>query len=126
MATVESYHDAILAEVGAAVERSWDDVLDDAARASGSSTIAASGDVQRIDAETGRVIFTAPFAKARERGAYIRPRRGRRGRGNRAPSLRFADGSFRKFARLKKRPYLKPAGDRWGDHLSRRLAEVAR
>lgn len=126
MAEIETYHDAILRDIAAAVEQSWDDVLDDAARRAGSSTLAASGEVQRVDADTGRVIFTAPFAKARERGAYIRPRRGRGGRGGRRPSLRFADGSFRKFARLKKRPYLKPAGDKWGDHLSRRLAEVAR
>lgn len=126
MATIEANPDAILRDVATAVERSWQDVLEEAQQRAGSSRLASSGDVQRIDQDTGRVIFTAVFAKARERGAYIRPRRGRMGRNGRRPSLRFADGSFAKFARLKPRPYLKPAGDRWGDHLSRRLAEVPR
>ena len=121
MVRIVSYAEQRIADLDAGFLASAHDVLNEAARRSRSSTIAGSGTVDQIGPGHLRVRFSAVFARARERGAYIRPRRGRQGRGGRPAAIRFADGSFRTFARLKKQPYLAPAGAMWGDFLLARL-----
>lgn len=118
---VDFHPDEFLADVEARFRASAEDVRQEAARRSRSSQIAASGRVEQVTPGVLRVIFDAAFAKARERGAYIRPRRGRRGRSGRPAVLRFEDGTFRPFARLRRHPYLEPAGRLWGDILLARL-----
>lgn len=67
--------------------------------ASGSSRIAASFRGRALSSTRGIVESRGTaFAKARDRGAYITPKRG--------SVLRFADGSFRSFARLKPHRYV--------------------
>lgn len=121
MVRIVSFAEQRIAEVNAAFLASGQDVMNEAARRSRSSTIAGSGQVDQLGPGHLRVRFTAAFARARERGAFIQPRRGRQGRNGRPAAIRFADGSFRAFARLRKHPYLAPAGAMWGDFLLARL-----
>lgn len=121
MPRVDSYPEPFLARVQADFLASGQDVEDRAGQLSRSRRIASSGRVEQLGPGEIRVIFTAPFAKARERGAFIRPRAGRTGRGGRRAVLKFADGSFRPFARLRKHPYLQPAGAMWSTFLAARL-----
>ena len=121
MARIVSFAEQRIADLNAGFLASARDVRDEAARRSRSSTIAGSGTVDQLGPGHLRVRFSAPFAKARERGAFIRPRRGRQGRNGRPAAIRFADGSFRTFARLRKQPYLAPAGAMWGEFLLARL-----
>lgn len=67
--------------------------------ASGSRRIAASFRGRALTSTRGIVESRGTaFAKARDRGAYITPRRG--------SVLRFADGGFARFARLKPHRYV--------------------
>ena len=115
---------AFLADVHAAFRGSAQDVLEDAGRGSRSSEIRSSGIVDELGPGYLRVRFTARFARARERGAFIKPRPGRRGRNGRPAALRLADGRFMKWARIPKRPYLEPAGRTWDDRLMGRLRAI--
>lgn len=81
-----------------------DDVCDELASAigdaSGSSRIAGAARGRSLSSTKGVVgVYGVVFAKARDRGAYITPKRGK--------VLRFADGSFRTVARLKPHNYVK-------------------
>lgn len=115
--TFHSQRDQVLHEIEAAVRASQDDVLRDAQKRAGSKQLASSGKVDRIGPTKARIVFDAPFAKARERGAYIVP--------HRRKALRFANGDFSMHARLRKHPYLVPAARRWGTRLLARLREAA-
>lgn len=130
MVRIVSFAEERIADLNAGFLASAQDVLNEAARRSRSSTIAGSGTVDQLGPGHLRVRFRAAFSRARERGAFIRPRRGRQGRNGRSAAIRFADGSFRTFARLRKHPYLAPAGAMWGDFLVARLrgsgARIAR
>lgn len=113
----ESYAAQFLATVEAKHWQSLDDVLADARRRVGSRRIGASGRVERTGHLAGRVIFNHPAAVARERGAYITPRRRR--------VLKFANGDFSMHARLRPHPYIVPAGKAWrSTHLPSRLREI--
>jgi hypothetical protein len=68
--------------------------------ASGSSTIASSFRGRAVSSTKAIVESRGTaFAKARDRGAYITPKGGK--------VLRFEDGSFRRFARLKPHNYVR-------------------
>jgi hypothetical protein len=114
--TFASNRERILRDVEEAFWQSAEDVLADAQRRAKSSRLASSGSVERRGHLQARILFDAPFAKARERGAYIAPKRRR--------ALKFADGGFRMAARLPKKPYLVPAAKRWGTHLVARLRGI--
>ena len=124
MVRVVTNAEAFLGEVRGAFRASAKDVQDEAGRRSRSSTITASGTVDELGPGHLRVRFSAVFAKARERGAYIRPRKGRQGRNGRPAMLKFADGTFRPSARIRKRPYLEPAGKMWDGFLMSRLRAI--
>ena len=124
MVRVVTNVEGFLGEVRTAFRASAGDVEEEAGRRSRSSTIAASGSVDEIGPGALRVSFNAPFAEARERGAYIRPRKGRRGRNGRPAMLTFADGSFRPSARIRQHPFLEPAGRMWDGFLMARLRAI--
>lgn len=114
--TFVSNREQILRDVEEAFWHSADDVLDEARAGAKSNRLASSGSVEHRGHLRARILFDARFAKARERGAFIKPRNRR--------ALHFADGTFRMQARLPKKPYLVPAARRWGMHLLARLRQV--
>lgn len=84
---------AMLAEV-------CDELAEAIGAASGSSQIRAGARGRAISSTKGVVgVYGVVFAKARDRGAYITPKRG--------ITLRFADGTFRRVARLTPHNYVK-------------------
>lgn len=117
MATrIVSYSSAFLSDVSAAFGRSVRDAGEEAARRRGAPSD-THGDVTGF--LEGRIGSDRPYAKAQERGAFIRPRGAR--------ALRFATGEFRMHARIKAKRYLRATGRRWGHELLvPRLREVAR
>lgn len=96
------------AEIPGWIDRAQRAMLDEIAQelaeaigdASGSGTIAASFRGRALSSTKAIVESRGTaFAKARDRGAYITPKSGK--------VLRFADGSFRRFARLTPHNYVK-------------------
>lgn len=115
---VESNADAVLAGARRAFSGALNDAAAHAAKQGGAPSDTRA---QQLGPFSGRIGSSKPYAKAQERGAFIRPRRGRRGRTGRPPALRLADGRFMKWARIPARRYLAKTGKRWGEFMIQRL-----
>lgn len=108
MVRIESHQAEFLREVVAKTRQARKDVA-----AAARSNPGAPSDTRLRRNQVGS---SRAYARAQERGAYIRPRRRR--------VLKFADGSFRPRARIRAKRWLSKAGRRWGEFLERRLREV--
>lgn len=107
---LESYRERFLAGVAARVQLAADDAARYAAMLPGSPSDLHA---QHIGPLRHRIGSNAPYAKAQERGAFIRARRGR--------ALHFANGLWRPFARIRPKRYLAKTGARWGTFILGRL-----
>ena len=108
--------DRFFSAVHRQVYESFDDTAAEARRNLGNGSLSRTVQVQRTGHLAARVGSNHPGAKAQEVGAYITPKS--------AKALRFASGKFSKRARIRGKRWLKRAGPKWHDHLTRRLRGV--
>lgn len=114
----ESHADDFLGKV----DRDFDQALEDAAE----HAAALPGSPSDLHAEhtgrlRGRIGSDKAYAKAQERGAFITPKKGRRGRNGRPAALRSSSGRFYKRVRIPAQRYLAKTGKEWGRILPARL-----
>lgn len=72
----------------------------------------------------GRVGSPSEYATAQEKGAFIRPRPGRRGRRGRPPAIRLSNGGFVAYARIRVKRWLEKSTRQWPGVLRARIREV--
>lgn len=108
---VESRSTEFLRSVERAFSRGLEDAADVADKLPGSPSDLRA---QQLEPFRGRIGSTRPYAKAQEKGAYIRPRRGRSTRSGRPPAVKYHDGRIRRWGRLPAQRYLEKTGKRWG------------
>lgn len=115
---LESNAGAFLARVDRDVRAARQDAAEHAAGLPGSPSDLRA---EHFAGGRGRIGSSKAYAKAQERGAYITPRKGRRGRNGRPAALRAANGRFYKWVRIPARRYLERTGRQWGRFLGARL-----
>jgi hypothetical protein len=105
----------------ARIEDAFSEALEDAATFARNQDGSPSDTrAERLGPLHGRVGSSREYARAQERGAYIRSRYGK---GRRAV-LKFHDGRVRRWSRLPARRYLAKTGAQWGDLLLARLRQA--
>lgn len=115
---VESKIDELLASVDRDFRAALEDAADYASRQPGAPSDLRAEHLGRL---RGRIGSSKPYAKAQERGAFITPRKGRRGRNGRPPALRSESGRFYKWIRIRPQRYLAKTGKQWGRLIGSRL-----
>jgi hypothetical protein len=107
---LESFRDRFLGNVAVRTRLAAEDAARHAAGLPG-----APSDLHAVHLRPGvsRIGSNRPYAMAQERGAFIRPRRGR--------AIRLSNGQWRAWARIRPKYYLRNTGRRWGDFLRGRL-----
>ena len=115
---VESNAGAFLEQVDRNFGRALEDAADLAARLPGSPSDLHAEHLGHLH---GRIGSGKAYAMAQERGAFITPRKGRRGRNGRPAALRSEAGRFYKWIRVKGQRYLRRTGREWGRLLATRL-----
>ena len=115
---LESQADDFLAKIDREFRQAGEDAAEHAARLPGSPSDLR---FEHLGPLRGRIGSSKRYAKAQERGAFITPKKGRRGRNGRPAALRSSRGRFYKWVRIPAQRYLAKTGKEWGRILPARL-----